>query len=60
MHNLWRPEEGEISLRGAEAGRSPSSSAAWSIEQVPGQHGLHRETLSWNKKEREREGEREM
>ena len=32
---------------GAEAGRSLSSRVAWSTEQVPGQPGLHRETLSW-------------
>jgi hypothetical protein len=30
----------------AEAGRTLSSSPAWSTERVPGQAGLHRETLS--------------
>jgi hypothetical protein len=30
----------------AEAGRFLSSSPAWSTERVPGQPGLHRETLS--------------
>jgi hypothetical protein len=30
----------------AEAGRFLSSRPAWSIEWVPGQPGLHRETLS--------------
>jgi hypothetical protein len=30
----------------AEAGRFLSSKPAWSTEQVPGQPGLHRETLS--------------
>jgi hypothetical protein len=32
---------------GAEAGESLCSRPAWSTEQVPGQPGLHRETLSW-------------
>jgi hypothetical protein len=27
-----------------------SSRPAWSTEQIPGQPGLHRETLSWKKK----------
>jgi hypothetical protein len=50
----------------AEEGRSPSFRPAWSTERIPGQPGLHRETLSQNKqarrkemREREREGERE-
>ena len=34
----------------AEAGRSLSSRPAWSTEQVPGQPGLHRKTLSWKTK----------
>ena len=34
----------------AEAGGSLSSRPAWSTEQVPGQPGLHRETLSQKKK----------
>ena len=34
----------------AEAGRSLSSRPAWSTERVPGQPGLHRETLSLKKK----------
>jgi hypothetical protein len=33
----------------AEAGRFLSSRLAWSTKWVPGQPGLHRETLSWNK-----------
>jgi hypothetical protein len=49
----------------AEAGRFLSSRPAWTTEWVPGQLGLHRETLSQKrkkkkekrkKKEREREG----
>jgi hypothetical protein len=35
------------STREAEAGGFPSSRPAWSTEWVPGQPGLHRETLSW-------------
>lgn len=38
------------STQKAEAGRSLSSRTAWSIEQVPGQPGLHRETVSKKKK----------
>jgi hypothetical protein len=34
----------------AEAGRYLSSRPAWSTERVPGQTGLHRETLSQKKK----------
>jgi hypothetical protein len=34
------------STREAEAGRFLSSRPAWSTERVPGQPGLHRETLS--------------
>ena len=34
----------------AEAGRFLSSRPAWSTERVPGQLGLHRETLSQNTK----------
>jgi hypothetical protein len=33
----------------AEAGEFQSSKPAWSTEWVPGQPGLHRETLSWKK-----------
>ena len=36
----------------AEAGRSVSSRPAWSKEQVPGQPGLHSETLSQKKKKK--------
>jgi hypothetical protein len=36
----------------AEAGRFLSSRPAWSTEWVPGQPGLHRETLSQKKKKR--------
>jgi hypothetical protein len=47
----------------AEAGESLSSRPAWSTEGVPGQSGLHRETLSQKNKrgggERERERESE-
>jgi hypothetical protein len=39
----------------AEAGRFLSLRPAWSTKWVPGQPGLHRETLSWKTKERERE-----
>jgi hypothetical protein len=38
----------------AEAGRFLSSRSAWSTESVPGQPGLHRETLSGKKKKRRR------
>jgi len=37
------------STQEAEAGRSVSLRPAWSTEQVPGQPGIHRETLSWKK-----------
>jgi hypothetical protein len=33
----------------AKAGISLSSSPAWSTDQIPGQQGLHRETLSQKK-----------
>ena len=33
-------------IQEAETGRSPSSRPVWSTEQVPGQPGIHRETLS--------------
>jgi hypothetical protein len=42
-----------------EAGRFLSSRPAWFTEWVPGQPRLHRETLSWEKKERKREREKE-
>jgi hypothetical protein len=38
------------STRGAEAGGFLSSRPAWSTKWVPGQPGLHRETLSWKNK----------
>jgi hypothetical protein len=38
----------------AEAGRFLSSTPAWSTKRVPGQPGLHRETLSWKKKKKKR------
>jgi hypothetical protein len=38
------------STREAEAGGFLSSRPAWSTEWVPGQPGLHRETLSWKTK----------
>jgi hypothetical protein len=37
----------------AEAGGFLSSRPAWSTEWVPGQPGLHRETLSWKKKQKQ-------
>jgi hypothetical protein len=44
----------------AEAGGFLSSRPAWSTEQVPGQAGLHRETLPQkNKKKKKKERERE-
>jgi hypothetical protein len=39
------------STREAEAGGFLSSRTAWSTEWVPGQPGLHTETLSWKKKQ---------
>jgi hypothetical protein len=39
----------------AEAGRFLSSRPAWSTNWVPGQPGLHRETLSRRKKKKNRE-----
>ena len=38
------------SIQEADAGGSLSSGLAWSTEQVPGQPGLHRETLSQENK----------
>jgi hypothetical protein len=43
------------STREAEAGGFLSSRPAWSTKWVPGQPGLHRETLSQKKKKWERE-----
>jgi hypothetical protein len=40
----------------AEAGGFLSSRPAWSIERVPGQPGLHRETLSQKKKKEKKIG----
>ena len=40
----------------AEAGRLLSSRPAYSTEQVPGQSGLHRETLSWKTKNKKAKG----
>jgi hypothetical protein len=42
------------STQEAEAGRFLSSRPAWSTKQVPGQPGLHRETLYQKKKEKKR------
>ena len=44
----------------AETGGFLSSGPAWSTERVPGQPGLHRETMSWktNKKQRSKENKR--
>jgi hypothetical protein len=47
------------STREAEAGGFLSSRPAWSTEWVPGQPGLHRETLS-QKKKRKKERKREI
>jgi hypothetical protein len=41
------------STQKAEAGRFLSSRPAWSTERVPGQPGLHRETLSRKKKKKD-------
>jgi hypothetical protein len=43
----------------AEAGGSLSSRPVWSTELVPGQPGLHRETLSQKEKKREKKGSEE-
>ena len=40
------------STQEAEKGGSLSSRPAWSTKQVPGQPGLHRETLSWKTKKK--------
>jgi hypothetical protein len=40
--------------REAEAGRFLSSRPAWSTERVPGQPGLHRETLSQKTKKKKK------
>jgi hypothetical protein len=37
------------SIREAEAGGFLSSRPAWSTKWAPGQPGIYRETLSWNK-----------
>jgi hypothetical protein len=37
-----------------EAGGFLSSRPAWSTEWVPGQPGLHRETLSWKKQQQKK------
>ena len=42
----------------AEAGRFLSSRPVWSTEWVPGQPGLHRETLSRKKKKKKKEKKR--
>jgi hypothetical protein len=42
----------------AKAGRFLSSSSAWSTKQVPGQPGLHRETLFQKKKKKKKRKER--
>jgi hypothetical protein len=43
-----------VALGEAEPGRSLSSRPAWSTQWVPGQPGLHRETLSWRKKNKKK------
>lgn len=42
------------STREAKAGRSLSSKPAWSIEQVPGQTGLHRDSVLKTKEKRKK------
>jgi hypothetical protein len=44
------------STREVEAGGSLSSRPAWSTKQVPGQPGLHRETLCQNNSNNKRGG----
>jgi hypothetical protein len=44
------------STQEAEAGRFLNSRPAWSTKWVPGQPGLHRETLSLEEKKDEEEG----
>ena len=39
------------STQEVEVGRSVSSKPAWSIERIPGEPGLHRETLSQTNKQ---------
>jgi hypothetical protein len=39
----------------AEAGRFLSSRPAWSTDRVPGQPGLHRETLSQKKNKKQKQ-----
>jgi hypothetical protein len=46
------------SARGSGAGGSLSSRPAWSTEWVPGQPGLHRETLSHNKTKQQQKWKR--
>jgi hypothetical protein len=53
--HVFNPSTGE-----GEASRSQSSRSAWSTEQVPGQPGLHRETLSQKKKREMKEEEQEV
>ena len=43
-HRTWKAKAGQISVR---------SKSAWSTEWIPGQPGLHRETLSWKNKQKE-------
>ena len=43
----------------AEAGKFLSSKPAWSRQRVPGQPGLHRETLSQKKEEKNKEQARD-
>jgi hypothetical protein len=70
MKKKGRKEPGVVthafnpSTREAEAGGFLSSRPAWSTDRVPGQPGLHRETLSRKtnkkkKKERRKEGSEE-
>jgi hypothetical protein len=44
-----------LGTKEAEAGVSLSSQPAWSTEQVPGQPGIHRETLSREEKKKEKQ-----
>jgi hypothetical protein len=48
-----------ITIQEAEAGGSVSSRLAWSTEQVLGQPGLHRETLTQKKKKKKKPNHQE-
>jgi hypothetical protein len=45
-----------INREGAEAGGFLSSRPAWSTKRVPGQPGLHKETLSQKQKQKQKQG----